>query len=152
MFRAGHNLASDHQRVLLIVKCVVSMFLTRVPRDWKVKLPWLVSETRRSLPTPSGERSACESWSNICIFLSSSSFFNFLMLSIKDWTSLVQSLVDSGCTISAEVKVRVQFKILSLSFLLLDFLSVKTFLETQKFYFSLIKSFNSFHSVVATYF
>ncbi|XP_070508169.1 CREB-regulated transcription coactivator 1-like isoform X2 [Chironomus tepperi] len=28
-----------------------------------------------------------------------------LMLTIKDWTSLVQSLVDSGCTISAEVKV-----------------------------------------------
>lgn len=27
------------------------------------------------------------------------------MLSIKDWTSLVQSLVDSGCTISTEVKV-----------------------------------------------
>lgn len=40
------------------------------------------------------------------LFLSLFFSSQFLMLSIKDWTSLVQVLVDSGCTISAEVKVR----------------------------------------------
>jgi hypothetical protein len=35
------------------------------------------------------------------------------MLSLKDWNSLVQSLVDSGCTISAEVKVRLSAQIKS---------------------------------------
>lgn len=75
-----------------------------------------------------------------------SSFFNFLMLSIKDWTSLVQSLVDSGCTISAEVKVRVQTYLKLLSFLTSRFLSVLKF-----FFLEYDKSFFLFFEVIFIY-
>ena len=65
---------------------------------WKDRIP-------RVSKQPSSNQIVVENDEKFCFFLS---FFSsqFLMLSIKDWTSLVQSLVDSGCTISAEVKVR----------------------------------------------
>lgn len=77
-------------------------------------------------------------------------FFNFLMLSIKDWTSLVQSLVDSGCTISAEVKVRFRSDSFS-TFFFFEFFNA--FMRIQKNFISFSSNtrFEKFKFVFITF-